>query len=65
MPGLEFLLEVDGDEFAADDDGVAALLREGAEGLGQAGAQTALGEGVFEKIVGGGGMGKIRVAQEV
>ena len=38
---------------------------EGAEGLGQAGAQTALGEGVFEKIVGGGGMGKIRVAQEV
>ena len=41
------------------------LAGEGAEGLGQAGAQAALGEGVFEKIVGGGSVGKIGVAQEV
>ena len=41
------------------------LAGEGAEGLGQAGAQATLGEGVFEKIVGGGGMGKIGVAQAV
>ena len=41
------------------------LAGEGTEGLGQAGTQAALGEGVLEEIVGGGGAGKIRVAQEV
>ena len=41
------------------------LAREGAECLGETGAQATLGKGVFEEIVGGGGAREISIAQEI
>ena len=41
------------------------LAREGAECLGETGAQATLGKGVFEEVVGGGGAREISIAQEI
>ena len=41
------------------------MAREGAECLGETGAQATLGKGVFEEVVGGGGAREIGIAQEI